>query len=498
MPMTGNDPVNAIAPPRFRLLNELEHEELFSGMRSLAVRLCAGAVTGVLLYLSGDMVGWWPLCWFAFVPLAFACRGAGAPAALMVAFPVLTAASAAQSLYLLDEPGSPWSLWLAAGLLPGLALFTVELPFCVTRLPWLLRPAIFAVAIIGYYALLPAHAGMLLPLGGLIDSEITRFAYAKLGLATFAGVFGGLAWLAAEMYTRKGQGDRALHGWPGMLVAGLLVLGGTIDGLGVKLAAKLDPAGDLITVYVVPAQPNMDAVSSTHIGRRGKGGIWLWGVLEAADQQQANALLATAGGFADKHQCVVALVIAQPQASEGFIFLRTPTPALSKKWTGAPGELQGEPLLMEGAGNLTLHPQLTPPEVGTAHHDLQFCTTARKPVHAAEAAYWLREQRRGALFRHARQLCVWPGGGAILDHNGHIVAQSHGEPVHAQLSPAPELGEAMGKPRLMVVEKILRFTAPTLTGMLVVLSIVAWAKRRWRQRQAQNSEIAIEEVYDGQ
>ena len=89
-------------------------------------------------------------------------------------------------------------------------------------------------------------------------------------------------------------------------------------------------------------------------------------------------------------------------------------------------------------------------------------------------------------------------GGAIITWDGHVLARSGGEPIDALVTPAERLGEAMGKPRLMVAEKILRFAAPTLALTLAVLSVVAWAKRRWRARREAPADIAIEEVYDGQ
>lgn len=493
-----NEPPSDLLAPRFRWLTPLEKVELLSGVRSLPARLAGGALTTLLLYLCGDMVGWWPLCWFAFVPLAFACRGAGAPAALLVAFPVLLGANLAQCHWLLDTPEPAWGLWLMAALFPALAFFTVELPFCISRLPWVVRPLILGFALIGAYAMLPPEAGPLVPLGGLIDSEFTRFAYAKLGLATFAGIFGALAWLAAELHTRKGEGERTLHGWPGMLVVGLLVLAGCIDGLGVKLAPKREYAGDQTRVFLVPARPDAVAATEKLMGPRARGGVVLWGAMPARAESEAESILHDAGALSEQRGCTIALVIARPTFSTGHIFIKAATPAMSKRWEGPPGQSQGDPLVMEGPGVLTLHPRLAPPQVGTARHDLQLCTTPDKPVHQAQAAWWLREQRRGALVRQARQLCVWDGGGAVIAHDGHLVAASGSEGVSATLTPSVDLGEAMGKPRLMVLEKILRFAAPTGTVTLMVLSIVAWAKRRWRQRRDQTGEIAIEEVYDGQ
>lgn len=490
-------PTDLLAP-RFRLLTPLEKVELLSGMRSLPARLAGGALTTLLLYLSGDMLGWWPLCWFAFVPLAFACRGAGAPAAFLVAFPVLLAAGISQSMWLLDTPVSAWGLWLAAAFFPAMAFFTVELPFCISRLPWFVRPLILGFALIGGYALLPPDAGPLVPLGGLIDSEFTRFVYAKLGLATVAGIFGALAWLAAELYTRKGEGERTLHGWPGMLVAGLLVLAGTIDGLGVKLAPKREYSGDQARVMLVPARPDVSSATEKLMGPRAKGGTVLWGVMVVRDDTEAQNVLRSASELSEQRGCTLAVVVAQPGFSTGYIFVKSAKAAMTKRWDGPPGMAQGDPLIMEGPGVLTLHVGLSPPQVGTARHDLQLCTTPARPVHAAQAAWWLREQRRGALVRQARQLCVWDGGGAVIAHDGHVVALAGPEGVAATLTPSVDLGEAMGKPRLMVMEKVLRFVAPTATITLIVLSIVAWAKRRWRQRREQGGEIAIEEVYDGQ
>ncbi|MBE7490356.1 MAG: hypothetical protein HS108_01125 [Planctomycetes bacterium] len=488
-----NEPDPSLVPARAPLLTPLEHEELLGGLRTLAPRLAVGGVTTLLLYLCGDMVGWWPLCWLALVPLSLACRGAGPVAALLVALPVLGAANVAQTLWLLDGPESPWPLWLAATLLPALAYATVELPFCTTRLPWTLRPAILGLALVGALALIPPAGGMLVPLGGLIDSELARPAYAKLGLAAVAGVFAALAWLAAELCRVPGRKP-----WAGAaLVAALAVLAG-VDVLGARDAAGRYYAGDPQRIVVVPAGPDMDRATRDMLGPDARGALVLWGVTRAADDAAQAEVLARAGEVSDSLQCALALVIAQDTHSTGYLFLRSRVPQAQRRWQGAPGELDGDPLVVDGPGVLTLHPALIPPQAGTAHHDVQLCTTARRPLHPAEAAWWLREQRRGALVRHARQACVWDGGGAIITWDGHVLARSGGEPIDALVTPAERLGEAMGKPRLMVAEKILRFAAPTLALTLAVLSVVAWAKRRWRARREAPADIAIEEVYDGQ
>jgi hypothetical protein len=52
----------------------------------------------------------------------------------------------------------------------------------------------------------------------------------------------------------------------------------------------------------------------------------------------------------------------------------------------------------------------------------------------------------------------------------------------------------MGHPRQQVIERILEFSAPVLVLMLMLLTPVAWAKRRWYARRRAN--IAIEEVPD--
>ena len=90
---------------------------------------------------------------------------------------------------------------------------------------------------------------------------------------------------------------------------------------------------------------------------------------------------------------------------------------------------------------------------------------------------------------------MWQGGGAAIDGRGRVIAQSeNGEAFSAQLPATEVTGEALGHPRLQVVERILEFSAPVLALMLALLTPVSWGKRRWYARQ--RAAIGIEEVPD--
>lgn len=481
----------ALTRPR-GLMNDQERAELVGGLRTLHWRLPLATLCAALLVLSGDMVGRWPLCWVALLPLALACRGAGAPGAFLLGFPVLLLANVAQSLWLLDGPDNPLALWVAAALFPSMALFTVELPFVATRLPWLVRPFIFGFLLIGAYTTLPLEGRLLLPFGGMIDSELTRAAYAKLGPATFAGLLGTLAWLVAELFWRP----RARLAGAGAAVALLLVAGA--DGLMAARQPSPLPGPEGVRVVLVPGRHGLEELTAQQFGPDDRGGIVVWGVQRAETESDRQGLLLAAGRVSLRHRCIVALVIAQSDHTGAWFFVNSGTPVSHRQWPGTPGRVDGPPLRMEGPGTLWLHPALSPSLDSTSERDLQICTTAATPLHPAQAAYWLREQRRIALIRKTRQICAWEGGGAILDHDGRVVAQTRGPPVVGSLNIAPGLGEAMAKPRLTVLEDILRFTGPTFTLTFALLTVVSWAKRRWRKRRQAAQEIAIEEVYDGQ
>jgi hypothetical protein len=88
---------------------------------------------------------------------------------------------------------------------------------------------------------------------------------------------------------------------------------------------------------------------------------------------------------------------------------------------------------------------------------------------------------------------VWQGGGAANDGRGRVIAESFdGMPFVAGLPATDRVGEAMGHPRQKFIERILEFSAPVLALMLLLLTPVAWGKRRWYARQRAN--IAIEEI----
>ncbi|MBK9974950.1 MAG: hypothetical protein IPP14_09270 [Planctomycetes bacterium] len=474
------------------MMTAQERAELIGGLRTVHWRLALAAFSGVLLYLAGDMVQWWPLCWVAWVPLALACRGAGAPGAFLVGFPVLLLANVAQSLWLLDGPDNPLYLWLAAALFPAMALFTVELPFVATRLPWVARPLIFGFLVVGAYSTLPNEGRMLLPFGGMIDSELTRAAYAKLGPASFAGLLGALAWLAAELFWLRRTRSVAIA----FLVA--MVLVAVTDSI---LAARQQPEEKReygVRVVLIPGHRDLEEQTAQQFGPQGRGGLVVWGVQRAETEAQRQLLHLAAGRVSVRHHCILALVIAEPDFTSAWFFVYSNVPVAHQRWPGRPGQVDGPPLRMLGPGTLWLHPALMPSLDPTAEHDLQICTTASAPLHPAQSAYWLREQRRVALIRQTRQICVWDDGGAIIDHDGRLVAQSSGPPIAGILNVAPSLGEAMAKPRLTVLEDILKFTGPTFTLTFALLTVISWAKRRWRKRRQAAQEVALEEVYDGQ
>ncbi|MBK8207876.1 MAG: hypothetical protein IPK87_13960 [Planctomycetes bacterium] len=457
-------------------------------MRELPLRAFVALLTAVLLFLSGDNVGLWPLCWVAFVPLCFACRGAGPVAALLLAVPTLAVASVLNTLWLLDATESPALPWLLAGV-PALAFVAAELP--IGRiLPRLLRALIAGALFTGFYAMLPAGTEYLVPLGQLIDSEIVRLVYPKLGLATVAGILVFLGWMCAEWFGAA-PGDVKLRArWPGLLMAGVLALLAGIDWLGVTRADH--QTQQLVNVWVIPNAADAERGTLEAMGESGMRGVALWGVLENPDDATLRAHLWAAGRLAQQRELTLAVMVAWPDRTEAWLYIKSAEAAAHHVWPGG----EGHPLVFEGAGILTVIAGRNAPENWSLRNDLQLLATTEQPNHEAELNWWLREQRRSALIRGTRRLLVWKGGGAAIGADGRLNAISReGKPVGGQLEGGERHGEPLGRERLRVWEKILGFSAPVLLLMLVVVSGVRWAKLRWRNR---DTVMAIEEVDDGE
>lgn len=459
-------------------------------MRSVPLRLLPALLTTLLLYLSGDMVGWWALSWVVFIPLCVACRGAGAPAALLLGTAAFLPAAVVQSLWLLDVEGaSPALVWLAAGVLPALALFAIELPVC-RSIPGLLRPVLLAALAVGCWHLLPGEARMLVPVGGLIDSEIVRFVYPMVGLPLMAGLMLGLAWLCAELiYNPRARGRRGL---PGIALACALVVFAVADHVGSGANRMFTGTQYVTPLQVVPADADWPAESLLPPDDTG-----LVVLSRTGDHERA---LKRAGDFAERHRANLVLMMHTPGARHAYFFHRARRPAVSHTWFTE----RGEPLVIEGTrkpvidsvGILRVFPSLESNEHWAARIDLELYLSDAKPAHPAQLAFWLREMRREALVRGSRQVCTWRGGAAIIDGAGRVVALTADKPLAVKL-PAQDLsGQPLGRARLTVLERIFAMAAPVLLLMLVLLTPVRWAKLRYRERRQADTTFAIEEVID--
>ena len=473
------------------LLNNVEYNELLGGLESLRIRAPVALGSAVLLVLAGDLAGLWPLCWVALVPLCFACRGAGAVGALLLAGGCFTLAAVAQSFWLLDvEDASPVAIWVTAGVLPAIPLAAIELPI-TRKIPWALRPPLLVLLAIGFWALFPPNARMLIPCGGLIDSGLVSWLLAKIDLATVAACMLGLGWLAAEMFATPRQAVERRAGLAGLGLAGLLALAGLVDFVGVAMALDSVGVGQVAPVVVVPAGDDLTAQSDRLLPERASTGVVVWRAL-AADPTERAEWASRAGELAERRQVVVALVVVSGDGTWGYLFVQQGGPTVAKLW--ATGEVP-QPVVYDGLGQISLYPALEGEPHWATRWSLELYISPREPAHTAHARWWLREQRRGALIRGSRQVVVWQGGGAAIDGRGRIIAHSlDGQAFVAQLPAADSKGEPMGHPRQKVVETILEFSAPVLVLMLALLTPVAWAKRRWWARQ--RAAIGIEEIPD--
>ena len=474
------------------VINQREREELLGGMRSLPLRAAPALLTTVLLFLSGDMVGLWALSWIAFVPLCFACRGAGGPGALLLATGSLLSAAVLQSFWLLDVDGvSPPLIWLAAGVLPALPFMAIELPICKSVF-WPLRPLLVTALAIGCWFLLPREAQFLVPVGGLIDSELVRFAYPQLGLATMAGLFVGIAWLSAEMFHNPRQRGRS--GWHGWAVAALLVLALAADWVG--SAVKPQPVGvkDVTRVHVLPGGELTSLVAEDGVA------FVVWTVT-VDTPAELETRVAQSGEFAELHDSFVLLMAHSSEGPRAFFFVRRGKPRVGHTWLRSDAlmiESNDASVIVDGVGRLRIYPVLTSEEHWASMWDLELYLSDDEPAHPAQLRYWLREQRREALVRGSRQVCVWSGGACAVDGIGRMIARSDGEPVTALLPASEERGQPLGRPRLTIMERILALASPVIIAMLVLLTPVRWAKIRYRARKQATTSVAIEEIVDGE
>lgn len=478
------------------LLNNLEHEELFGGLRSVPVRALPALGTSVLLYLSGDMVGAWPLAWVALIPLCFACRGAGPLVALLLAaFSLLTAAFS-QSFWLLDVEGvSPVSIWLAGGLLPAIPFAAIELPIC-RKIPWALRPLLLALLATGFWALLPREAAMLVPAGGLIGSDLLRWAWPKLGMATVAGCLAGLGWLAAEMFHKPRGPEARFPGWQGLLVAGLLLAAGGIDWWGAS-APSTRSYTDQVTFHVITDGDDPVGATERALTKTPSRRIVIWRAIAVRDDAERGEWIRRAGELAERRNLVLISVLAAKDATYAYVFPRGPVPSSQKRWPGEPGHATGEPLVIGDSWDMQVYPSLDAEPHWSTPWSTDVYTTPLEPAHPAQERWWIREQRRSALVRGSRQICTWAGGGIALDGQANVLGRGDGQGWFTVTLPAAQhIGEAMGHERLRVLERILRFAAPVLALMLLGLTPITWAKRRWRLRRQPNQALAIEEVFD--
>lgn len=476
------------------LLNNIEQEELIGGLRSVPVRLIPALATSVLLRLAGDMFGLWPLAWFALVPLCFACRGAGPIGALLLAGVSFSISTFAQSYWLLDADGvNAPVVWLMAVVFSTLPLAAIELPIC-RKIPWPLRPFLLALLATGFYALLPTDGQMLIPLGGLIDSDIVRLVYPQLGLATVAGVFTALTWSTAEMFVTPRLAMPARRSWPGIAFACVLVLVAAIDWAGVKFSGDGIRTMDFVRVTAVTGGDDPYDASLQLLPPGAPENIVVWHAIPAPDSVTRNHWQARAGRLAEERQAIVVMLLHDEHADYGYVFLRERVPARRKVWTA---EIRGEALELQGLDILTFYSTLEPDTHWSTQWSIEVHVAPVKPLNSAQLAYWMREQRRGAVVRGARLICVWEGGGAAIDGYGKIIEyRDDGTPFQTILAASESRGQPLGHARLQVIEKILALSAPVLAAMLVLLTPIAWAKRRYYLRRNNPASIAIEEVFD--
>lgn len=466
------------------MLNDRERQELLGGLRELHWRAPVALLSALLLVASGDHFQLWPLCWIALVPLAFACRGAGPVAALLLAWTCLCAASVINTIWLLDADDSVLLPWLLAGL-PALAAVGAEMPIARV-LPRVVRALLAGVLFMGLYSLLPAECLYLVPLGTLIDSGIVTIAYPKLGLATIAGAFFALAWVCAEWHGAAPADLKVRPRWPGLAMAGLLAAVGAADWLG----AKPQGEGEPLAAWLVPDTANADRQARELLGPEGGGGVMLWGMLPASGDAALKRHLWAAGTLAESRQMTVIAFAELPHGTAVWVFHRDDEHRFHHEWPAG----EHEPLVLEGTGTMTIAPTRALPENWSLRNDLQALATTEQPSHSSQVNWWLREQRRSALIRGTRRLVVWQGGGAAIDADGRLASISvDGKAVGATLHGGDRHGEPFGRERFRVWEIIAAFSAPVLLLMLVVVSGVRWAKLRYRAR---STEIAIEEVDD--
>lgn len=450
-----------------------ERQDLLGGLRELPRRLPAAILSALLLWLASDTAGFWPFAWVAFVPLAVAMRGAGPAAALVLAVCALLPPSVALGFWLGPDP----RVWLAA-CAPMLGFAALELPLVARRPRWM-RAGLLALLLTGAWAQLVPHGEAVIPLGGLIDSGVMRLVYPKLGLATIAALMATLAWVAANL----GPAGRR----PGMIASrkaqvALLVLCSIafVDWLDLRSRPAL--SGDMAaTVHGVPG--GLAAAAELQPGR---GTVFL-GCVEVPDEPAAAALHGRCAQLAMQRSCTVVYLAALPAETRGHVMVRGDAED-SRTWQGPPGEAGGDALIVEGPGNLMLYPQLRMARQPSSPFDLQLCGTPVAPRHAVETRFRVREQRRAALIRGTRQVALWPGGGVAVDSRGDVVAGSEsGEEFSVVLPFGRGIGESLARARFTIYETILRWAAPILWGMLLLVSVVNLAKRRYLARLAENA-----------
>ncbi|MBX3460040.1 MAG: hypothetical protein KF696_08745 [Planctomycetes bacterium] len=465
------------------MLNDRERQELLGGLRELHWRAPLALLSALLLVACGDHFALWPLCWVALVPLAFACRGAGPVAALLLAWACLAPASIVNTLWLLDTDASPLMPWLLAGV-PALAAASAEMP--IARIvPRIVRALMAGALLAGWYALLPHDFAYLVPLGTLIDSGIVTVAYPKLGLATVAGILFALAWTCAEWHGAAPADLKVRPRWPGLVMAAVLAVVAVADWAG---APRAEPGDQPLSVWIVPEAESAERDSAVLLGEDGHGGVMLWAALPEPGAARLERHLWAAGRIAETRALTLVALARWPDRTEAWVFHRDRAHRFHHEWPAG----NTEPLVLEGTGNLSVAPTHDLPETWSLRNDMQLLASPEQPHHESQLNWWLREQRRSALIRGTRRLVVWQGGGAAIDAQGRLAAVSKdGRAIAARLAGGERHGEAFGRERLRVWEIIASFCAPVLLLMLIGVSGVRWAKLRYRARTA---EVAIEEV----
>ncbi|MCC6575611.1 MAG: hypothetical protein IT462_17665 [Planctomycetes bacterium] len=460
--------------------------ELLDQLKRSPWRFIGALISAPLLWVSANTHDWWAVGWFALAPLCFAATGGGWLASGLVGLVGFAAGAAAQCYWLTPLPIGSFVL---LGLLAGLVCGAMEAPLMM-RLPLLVRPLVFGLLIAGVYALVAVPAAM--PGEALVNSAMARGLFRIIDLPVLAGLLALIARLASELYNGKGEGERRLGGWVGMLVAGLIVLWAAIDGLGVKLSAVEKPEGGRQLIIVTsPADP--EKTTREVLGALGRGSVALWPAVETDSRAKADEILAGAENLAREKQLMVALTVSDGKNWRAAIYDRAEKPVIKEWGIDAPPERVEN--AQTSAGKLLMGTRWD--QLGTSDEEIVFASHAKAPGGDSAEVFQLRQTRRRTLLEGVPQVHAWPGGGAVIDPQARLVERASsgtgGTTVKGALintrMPRPEQGVSkLYKPQLRWMQDLLAILAPlALVGVLIAESVMA--ALRLKSRNAPELEL---------